>query len=344
MKALVYLGPRRMELQDLPEPSPAPGEVRVRMRASAICGSDLHGFREASPRRVPPLVMGHEAVGDIDAVGDEVDPSVVGSRVVAMPLVPCGTCPRCLEGRSNLCPQRRLMGMSFPGAFAEAFSIPANQVVAMPESLADERGALVEPLANAVHAVARSVGAGDDVLVIGAGAIGLFAARTALLDGARRAFVVDKLPSRLRLAAGLGAGTAPARGSAGRSRRGDIGGRCRRRDRCRRAGLHVAARPRGGALRRQDRSRRAGLVGGAAGVSDADLERSEHHGLVRMPACGLRARLSAARFRRYRRGAVDHAEAAERGAGGIRSPRRWRRLHEGGARALRRGPERGGST
>ena len=213
MRALVYLGPRRMELQDLPEPSPAPGEVRVRMRASAICGSDLHGFREASPRRVPPLVMGHEAVGDIDAVGDEVDPSVVGSRVVAMPLVPCRTCPRCLEGRSNLCPQRRLMGMSFPGAFAEAFSIPANQVVAMPESLADERGALVEPLANAVHAVARSVGAGDDVLVIGAGAIGLFAARTALLDGARRAFVVDKLPSRLRLAAALGAEPLPPEGA-----------------------------------------------------------------------------------------------------------------------------------
>ncbi|HJR98515.1 MAG TPA: alcohol dehydrogenase catalytic domain-containing protein [Actinomycetota bacterium] len=205
MKALVYLGPRRMELQDLPEPSPAPGEVRVRMRASAICGSDLHGFREASPRRVPPLVMGHEAVGDIDAVGDEVDTAVLGSRVVAMPVVPCGVCPRCLEGRPNLCPQRRLMGMSFPGAFAEAFTIPGTQVVAMPDRLADESGALIEPLANAVHAVERSVGPGHDVLVIGAGAIGLFAARVALLDGARRAFVVDKLAQRLTLAATLGA-------------------------------------------------------------------------------------------------------------------------------------------
>ncbi|MGH2631750.1 MAG: zinc-dependent alcohol dehydrogenase [Actinomycetota bacterium] len=213
MRALVYLGPRRMELQDVPEPSPAPGEVRVRVRASAICGSDLHGFREASPRRVPPLVMGHEVVGGIDAVGDDVDPSVLGSRVVAMPLVSCGACPRCLEGRPNLCPQRRLMGMSFPGAFAEAFTIPVTHVMAMPEDLADEPGALIEPLANAVHTVQRSVRPGDDVLVIGAGAIGLFAARTALLDGARRAFVVDKLADRLALAAALGAEPLAAEGA-----------------------------------------------------------------------------------------------------------------------------------
>lgn len=213
MKALVYLGPRRMELQDVPEPSPATGEVRVRVAASAICGSDLHGFREASPRRVPPLVMGHEVVGRVDAVGEGVDPSLRGTRVVAMPVVPCGGCPRCLEGRSNLCPRRRLMGMSFPGAFAEAFTIPAPQILPVPDRLADDHGALTEPLANAIHAVERSVRRGDDVLVIGAGPIGLFAARTAVLDGAARTFVMDKLADRLALVPALGAKPLPAEGA-----------------------------------------------------------------------------------------------------------------------------------
>lgn len=205
MKALVYLGPRRMELQDVPDPSPEPGDVRVRVRATAICGSDLHGFREASPRRVPPLVMGHEVVGEVDGVGDGADPGLEGTRVIAMPVVACGACARCLEGRSNLCPHRRLMGMSFPGAFAEAFTIPATQVLEVPAALADEPGSLAEPLANAIHSVERSVSPGDVVLVIGAGPIGLFAARTAVLDAAARTFVVDRLADRLALVAALGA-------------------------------------------------------------------------------------------------------------------------------------------
>src|SRR5439155_19455337 len=173
MKALVYFGPRRMELQELPEPIPGAGEARVRVRAAAICGADLDGFREASPRRIPPLVMGHEAVGRIDAVGDGVDPALVGERVVAMPVVSCGACARCVEGRPNLCPNRRLMGMSFPGAFAEAFTIAASQLMPVPPSLDTETASIVEPLANAVHVVDRAVKEGDDVLVIGAGPIGL---------------------------------------------------------------------------------------------------------------------------------------------------------------------------
>jgi 2-desacetyl-2-hydroxyethyl bacteriochlorophyllide A dehydrogenase len=205
MKALVYLGPRRMELQDVPERDPAAGEARVRVAAAAICGSDLHGFREASPRRIPPLVMGHEVAGRVEVVGDGVDPSLVGTRVVAMPVLSCGTCPRCREGRTNLCPDRRLMGMSFPGAFAEWFTISADRLVPMPDRIGDEPGALAEPLANALHTVDRSVRPGDDVLVIGAGAIGLFAARASVLGGASRTFVVDRLADRLALAAAQGA-------------------------------------------------------------------------------------------------------------------------------------------
>jgi 2-desacetyl-2-hydroxyethyl bacteriochlorophyllide A dehydrogenase len=214
VKALVYLGPRRMELQELPEPVPAPGEARVRVRAAAICGSDLHGFREASPRRVPPLVMGHEAVGTIDAVGGGVDKALVGERVVAMPVVSCGACARCVEGRPNLCPNRRLMGMNFPGAFAEKFTIPAGQFLAVPSTLSDEIAALAEPLANAVHVVDRSVHEGDDVLVIGAGPIGLFSARTAVLGGAKRVTVTDPIQERLELARPLGAEPVDADGDA----------------------------------------------------------------------------------------------------------------------------------
>ena len=90
MKALVYLGPGTMELQDLQEPSPGPEEARVRVSTAAICGSDLHGFREASPRRIPPLVMGHEVVGTVDAVGSSVDPALEGTRVEERGRIVCG--------------------------------------------------------------------------------------------------------------------------------------------------------------------------------------------------------------------------------------------------------------
>jgi len=205
MKALVYLGPRRMELHDVPEPEVGPGDAGVRMTASAICGSDLHGFREASPRRIPPLVMGHEAAGVVEEVGADADPSLVGTRVVAMPVVPCGVCARCREGRPNLCPSRRLMGMDFPGAFAEMFVMPATQLMGVPDDLDDVTASLAEPLANGLHTASRSVMPGDTVLVIGAGAIGLFAARAAVLAGAARVLVTDKLSSRLSLVGVLAA-------------------------------------------------------------------------------------------------------------------------------------------
>ncbi|MEP7059242.1 MAG: alcohol dehydrogenase catalytic domain-containing protein [Actinomycetota bacterium] len=204
MKALVYLGPRRMELQDVAEAQIGAEDALVRVRASAICGSDLHGFREASPRRIPPLVMGHEAAGVVEAVGANADPSLVGTRVVAMPVVPCGSCARCREGRPNLCPDRQLMGMHFPGAFAEAFVLPAGQLLPIPDGLEDAEASLAEPLANGIHTASRSVSAGDSVLVIGAGAIGLFAALAAVLAGASRVMVSDRLPGRLALVTGLG--------------------------------------------------------------------------------------------------------------------------------------------
>lgn len=205
MKQLVYLGPRRMELQEAPDPAPGPGEVVFATEAAAICGSDLHGFREASPRRVPPLVMGHEAVGRIASVGEGVDPRRIGERVVLRPLLACGSCEPCLQRRPNLCRGARLVGRDLTGAFAERFVVPERAVIPLPEHVPAELGTLTEPLANAVHVTARSVDEGDDVLVIGAGPIGALIVRMAVGRDARRVFATDPIPARLELARRQGA-------------------------------------------------------------------------------------------------------------------------------------------
>lgn len=205
MRALVYMGPRRMELRDAPEPAPGPGEVVFATSASAVCGSDLHGFREASPRRIPPLVMGHEGVGTIAAVGEGVDPGRVGERVVLKPILACGACEPCREGRPNLCVNGRLVGRELTGAFAERFAIPAAAAVPIRPGVPDDLATLTEPLANAVHVTARSVREGDDVLVIGAGPIGVLMARAALDRGARRVSSTDPVRARRGFAEAQGA-------------------------------------------------------------------------------------------------------------------------------------------
>ncbi len=205
MKALVYLGPGRMELQDAPEPEPEAGEVVIASRASAICGSDLHGFREASPRRIPPLVMGHETVGEIVAVGDGVAAERIGERVVLKPIVSCGACDACRAGDINHCTTGQLVGRDLPGGFAERFRVAERGVVAIPRDMGDELAVLTEPLANAVHVTSRSVNAGDRVFVIGAGPIGVLMARTSALAGASRVLITDPVASRLDLARSQGA-------------------------------------------------------------------------------------------------------------------------------------------
>ena len=205
MKALVYMGPGRMEFQEVPDPVAGPGEVIVRTLASAICGSDLHGFREASPRRIPPLVMGHETVGVIEETGPGVEPGVVGRRVVIEPIIGCGTCPWCREGAINRCRAGRLIGRDLPGGFAERLVVPAGSAVEVPDDLETESAVLIEPFANAVHVVAAAPAVDAEVLVIGAGPIGVLMACAAMLDGARRVFVTDPVAERLERAARLGA-------------------------------------------------------------------------------------------------------------------------------------------
>lgn len=205
MRALVYLGPRRMEVQEASIPEPGPGEVVIRTAASAICGSDLHGFREASLRRIPPLVMGHETVGTIDAVGNGVDARGLGERVVLKPILSCGLCERCREGRGNLCADGRLVGRDLAGGFAERFVVPATAATPIAASVPDDLATLTEPLANAVHVTGRAVKPHDTVLVIGAGPIGVLMAGMALKRGAGEVFSADPIASRLELARRQGA-------------------------------------------------------------------------------------------------------------------------------------------
>ncbi len=205
MRALVYLGPGRMEVWDAPEPTPGPGEVVIASRASSICGSDLHGFREASPRRIPPLIMGHETVGTIDAVGDGVPATRIGERVVLKPIVSCGACRWCREGAINHCPTGRLVGRDLTGGFAERFTVPAGAAVPFDADVSDEVATLIEPLANAVHVASRAVNNGDRVFVIGAGPIGVLMAKAALLQGASRVLITDPVEGRLRVAVAQGA-------------------------------------------------------------------------------------------------------------------------------------------
>lgn len=180
MKALVYTQPNQMQLQDRPMPQAAPGEVVLKIEAVGICGSDMHAWHGHDPRRKPGLVLGHEFVGRI--VQSEAPGFDVGTRWTGNPLITCGTCDYCVQGRNNLCANRTMVGMTRAGAYAEYMSIPAASLIAMPQDMPAGVGALTEPAATAWHAVNLSLRVlarplhECRVLVIGGGAIGMLAA------------------------------------------------------------------------------------------------------------------------------------------------------------------------
>jgi 2-desacetyl-2-hydroxyethyl bacteriochlorophyllide A dehydrogenase len=180
MKALVYTQPLEMQLQERPAPELAAGEVVLRIEAVGICGSDMHAWHGHDPRRKPGLVLGHEFVGRIEA---SAAPGFErGARFTGNPLITCGTCEYCAQGRNNLCANRTMVGMTRPGAFAELMSIPAASLIAMPQDLPARLAVITEPAATAWHAVNLSIRSLHRplhecrVLVIGGGAIGMTAA------------------------------------------------------------------------------------------------------------------------------------------------------------------------
>ncbi len=211
MKALLLSEYNRLEIADLPMPRPGPDEVLVRVEACGICGSDVHGFDGSSGRRIPPLVMGHEAAGTVAAVGPEVRGTRDGDRVTFDSTVYCGNCEYCRRGEVNLCNRRQVLGVSTPeyrraGAFAEYVIVPDRIVHRLPENIPFTDAAMVEPLAVAVHAVGLAeIPEAGASLVIGAGMIGLLVLQALRQAGCASIYIVDIDDSRLKLATQLGA-------------------------------------------------------------------------------------------------------------------------------------------
>jgi len=192
MKALVYTAPEQLAFRDMPDPAPSEDEELVEIEASGICGSDMHAFLGHDERRPAPLILGHEAAGTI-ASGPR-----AGERVVINPLVTCGRCWACRQGRSNLCESREIISMPpRAGAFARYVSMPRQNLIAVPETVSSEQAALTEPLACGWHAV-RLAGAmlvepwpAVTALVLGGGAIGLGAALALKDRGAERVWISE---------------------------------------------------------------------------------------------------------------------------------------------------------
>ena len=205
MKALVYGAPGAVDYRDEPDPRARAGEAVVRVDAVGICGSDMHAYHGHDPRRVPPIILGHEVAGTV------VEGADAGRRVVLNPLISCLRCGDCLSGRSNLCRSRTLIGMNRPGAFAERIAIPEVNLIPLPDAMDAAHAALTEPAATALHAVALLQRAAyrplaeARALVLGGGSIGLLAALFLKSHGCRDILLGDTNPLRRETAGRTGA-------------------------------------------------------------------------------------------------------------------------------------------
>jgi (R,R)-butanediol dehydrogenase / meso-butanediol dehydrogenase / diacetyl reductase len=194
---------RPLVVTEVPDPSPAAGEVVLRVDACGICGSDLHASDNLP---FEGLVMGHEFCGTVVETTADAGPWHVGDRVVALSLATCGTCPACVDGRVRKCLTAEMLGLERPGAYADFVAIPGSALLALPDVLDHRHGALVEPLAVARHAIERcGVEPGDDVAVLGAGPVGLAVALWLAHLGASNIVVSDPSLARREAALGLGA-------------------------------------------------------------------------------------------------------------------------------------------
>ena len=211
MKALLLSKYKRLEVTDLPVPRAEPDEVLVRVAACGICGSDVHGYDGSSGRRIPPIVMGHEAAGRIAAIGSRVTGFAEGDRVTFDSTISCGACGYCRRGEINLCDNRQVLGVSCgdyrrSGAFAEFVAVPSRIVYRLPDNLSFEEAAMLEAVSVAIHAVSLApVSANSTALVVGAGMIGLLIVQVLRAAGCSRILVTDIDSSRLKLAQDLGA-------------------------------------------------------------------------------------------------------------------------------------------
>lgn len=211
MKALLLSEYSHLEIAELQRPEVGRDEVLVRVAACGICGSDVHGYDGSSGRRIPPLVMGHEAAGTVVETGAEVNGYKAGDRVTFDSTVYCGNCEFCRRGEPNLCDNRQVIGVSCGdyrrhGAFAEYVVVPARILYHLPDHFAFSEAAMLEAVSVALHAIGVSeVRPGNSALVIGAGMIGLLTLQGARAAGCGRVFIADVDATRLELAKHLGA-------------------------------------------------------------------------------------------------------------------------------------------
>jgi threonine dehydrogenase-like Zn-dependent dehydrogenase len=202
MKALVYTGPGKVEIQDVPKPVPGAGEVLLRNHHSGICGSDIHGFLGHSERRKPGLILGHETIATIEEIHPSVTAWKTGQRVVVNPLMTCGACAACTAGKQNLCANWRVLGLDrVHGTYADFTALPTTSLYPAPAGVTDQEAVLTEPLANVVHFFRISMTEiPDSLTILGAGPIGILALSMAKLRGIARVVVVDKNEERLAVA------------------------------------------------------------------------------------------------------------------------------------------------
>jgi threonine dehydrogenase-like Zn-dependent dehydrogenase len=211
MKALILEEYGRFCFREVEKPIPGARDVLIRVKAVAICGSDVHGYDGRSGRRKPPLIIGHEASGVVEAVGGAVARFVPGDRVVFNSVLYCGECPYCRSGRFNLCRKGRTFGVSCDdyrqeGAMCEYIAVPERIAYRIPASVSFEQAALIEPASIALHAVsATAVRLNDTAAVFGAGAIGLMLLKALKRSGCGRIFIVDIDEAKLRIAEKAGA-------------------------------------------------------------------------------------------------------------------------------------------
>jgi len=206
LRRAVLVEPEKIVIEEVERPKPGEGEVLIRVEVCGICGSDIHMFHGTHPFVKPPIVQGHEFSGVVEEIGPGVSRIEVGKRVTVEPSLICGRCYNCLRGRYNICNELRVLGAQADGAFAEYIAVPERTVYEIPEDMSFEEGALVEPLSVAVHAVERSsLEVGNNVVILGAGPIGLLITQVARVGGADRIVVTDLYERRLELAREFGA-------------------------------------------------------------------------------------------------------------------------------------------
>ncbi|MBE3068950.1 MAG: alcohol dehydrogenase catalytic domain-containing protein, partial [Planctomycetes bacterium] len=210
MRAVVYHAPGDVRAEAVPRPPCAADEIRVRVDACAVCGTDLKTYLHGNPRIVPPMIMGHEFTGLVETVGPQVAGFAAGERIVMATSIACGRCAYCRRGWPNLCADLLPMGFSYPGGMAEFVTVPARalaggHVVKVPAGVRAEHAALAEPLSCTVNAAENcGLAPGDTVVVVGAGPMGIMNACTAREFGAAKVIVAEINAARLAMCGPFG--------------------------------------------------------------------------------------------------------------------------------------------